>query len=77
MKLLYQEDIQIYFGPFFDPGRSFRLCHKKSFSKNQKLNFPGKIYEIRKKVLQNMIVYFKDIKKFAADHFFIGIISFV
>ena len=41
-----QEDIQIYFRPFFDRICGFYFVHQKRFSKNKNFNFPAKIYKI-------------------------------
>ena len=58
--------------PFLTNGSGF--IHKKRFCKNQKFNFPAKLYE---KKFEKKILYFKEIDKLAADYFFIGVIFFV
>ena len=64
---------QIY---IFHRSYIFSFNHQNRVYKNQKFNFPAKIYEIRKNGKEKN-VHFKEIYKFANHHFFIGVISFV
>ena len=73
---LSQDDIQIYFGSFFDRTCGFR-CNCKKRYKKRKISFCTKYMRGLKKILRNKIVCFIKIYKFPFDHFFITVIYFL
>ena len=71
-----QEEIKMFFRPFFDHTHSFRFNRIKTFSK-MKNSILHQIYGGYEKMLKYKIVCFEKIDKFAVDYFFIGVIYFL
>ena len=71
----FKKIYKFYFDHFLIKCTVFLLI-VKNVIKNQKLNFPDKLCDI-KQMLRNKIVRFKKIYKSYFDHFLIGIIFFL